>query len=133
MYGTEPGNIYVGIINDDFIIKTKIIEKISTERWVYETLNININKNDNYSLIIYTKDNNYDVAFGIANVKLLKINDKTNINSKDSFKSIKEPFPNNVKPSEKLQTTNETNNLTKENKKRLFIEKVKRRGLNTRK
>jgi hypothetical protein len=143
MYGTEPGNIYIGIINDDFVIKTKVIENISTERWVYESFNININKNDNYSLIIYTKDNNYDVAFGIANVKLLKTNDKTNINIKDSFISIKEPLPfiqsnekiseetNNVKPSENLQ--NEMNNLTKENKKKLFIEKVKRRGLNTRK
>lgn len=91
MYGTEPGNLYIGIINDEFIIKTKTVEHVSTERWIHETLNVNIHKDGEYSLIFHSKDNKPDVAFGIANIKLIKTNETPNSNT-DSFRSIHEPL-----------------------------------------
>jgi hypothetical protein len=91
MFGTDSGNLYIGMITDEYMIKEKIIKNISTERWVHESLTVNINKDGEYSIIFHSKDNNPEVAFGISNIKLLKTSDIPNSNT-DSFRSIHEPL-----------------------------------------
>jgi hypothetical protein len=84
MYGTVSANLNIDVSDENDNIKHKLLKDINTDRWIRETIPLNITKDGKYAIMLYTRNNEKNTGIGIADVKLIKTSNDPN-SDEDEF------------------------------------------------